>query len=221
MKRMLAIVGAVIILLNMCACGSDNSQDSLLSAQFSVADPSAVLPNTQNPIVSVEPSVFPDIGSEIGKLMEIKEGWTKLSDITDEDIVNHPFLVTTKNSGFHDIEQGFEFFADSMTGIQYALAVETEDDLEVSINFTVDAIDMELVLVRADGTVQHFSSGKEDEINVSLSKGENTFGVIGYNGSGSISVSIISDISAYKILSLQNDKLGKFEDYIKGLENNS
>lgn len=221
MKKVLVIAEVAIIALNLCACDFGNSQEPLSSAQVSAPTPSADLPNTQKSAISAEPSMLPNSDLDIGKLFEIKEGWTKLSDISDEEIVNYPFLCTTENSGFHDIEHGVEFFADSMTGIQRILGITIEEDQEVSIHYMVDAIDMKLVLVRADGSVEHLPSEKDNETNVLLTEGENTFEVVGYDGAGSISLSINSDASIQKFVTLQDDTLEQLKDYIRILDDDS
>lgn len=194
--KLIWLLCSILIFLGAC---SDNQFTTSNAENLPVA-PEGSKSVADSPVVTTEVN-------DLGKMFEVKASWGSLSDITDENIVCYPALCESENSGLRDLERGMEFYADNMIGIQRFLGVETEEECEVDIGYQIDATDMELVLIKADGSVEHFSQEKEESVSLSMPKGKNVFGVAGYKGSGSVSVWVNTDtVTLDKMLMLTGDK---------------
>lgn len=122
-------------------------------------------------------------------MLAIKAGWSSLSDITDQDIAAYPMLCDTEDSGMTDLENGMEYHAGSLTGISAMLGLNAQADCQIPITYVI----VVLALVKADGSVECFSEAGEHQTEVSLPAGEHMFCAVGYQGTGTASVTVESD----------------------------
>ncbi len=126
-------------------------------------------------------------------MLAVKAGWSSLSDITDQDIAAYPMLCDTEDSGMTDLENGMEYHAGSLTGISAMLGLNAQADCQIPITYVIDGTDMVLALVKADGSVERFSESGEHQTEVSLPAGEHMICAVGYQGTGTASVTVESD----------------------------